>query len=160
MSIAGGEDACNDAGINGDKGHGRTGGDQPFGNDIEGIPLFLVVHLDELPRGFTPHSEINVHSTLSLSNIGACLKIFVYHEELRSSLCVLRVGFPDRLMNKENNRAGLYNRFVKMITIKTPKIPRTCSVPTAEDDGWSRKIRQAFRKFKLHLYFLDNHVLF
>ena len=121
MSIAGGEDACNDTGINGDKGHGRTGGDQPFGNDVECIPLFLVVHLDELPRGFTPHSEINVHSSLSLSNIEACLKIFVYHEELRSSLCVLRVGFPDRLMNKENNRAGLYNRFVKMITIKVPE---------------------------------------
>ena len=135
MSIAGGEDACNDTGINGDKGHGGTGGDQPFGNDIKGIPLFLIFHLDELPRGFAPHSEINVHSTLSLSNIRACLKIFVYHEELRSSLCVLRVGFPDRLMDKENNRAGLYNRFVKMITIKTPKIPRTCSVPTAEDNG-------------------------
>jgi hypothetical protein len=24
-------------------------------------------------------------------------------------------------MNKENNRAGLYNRFVKMITIKIPE---------------------------------------
>ena len=44
-------------------------------------------------------------------------------------------------MNKENNRAGLYNRFVKMITIKTPKIPQTCSVPTAEDNGWSREIK-------------------
>ena len=37
---------------------------------------------------------------------------------------MLQVGFPDRLIDKvrqtppENNRAGLYNRFVKMITIK------------------------------------------
>ena len=55
---------------------------------------------------------------------------------------MLRVGFPDRLMNKENNRAGLYNRFVKMITIKTLKNnSRPCNVPTAEDDGWSREIK-------------------
>ena len=49
ISIAPGEEARNDAGVNCDSGHCGTGGDQPLGDDIESIPLFLVVHFDEFP---------------------------------------------------------------------------------------------------------------
>ena len=61
MAIAPGQQPGDDTRIDGHHGDGRTGGNQPFGNDVKRVPLFLAVQFDQGPQRGLPHRKVDLH---------------------------------------------------------------------------------------------------